>query len=139
MQQKHKSMITDRNSSSYNSVQHCNTNTSLSWQKRAYINKKNLHFLRNTPDLESRRNAWLELFKTEDDLWTDCFLCFKNSKALCKHWGGPISLKITCSKLQIKIGVWIITGWKATQIHHCILERMESLTSSSLISSSLTW
>ena len=47
--------------------------------------KENPHFLRSTPEEEMRRNAWLELFNTEDDLETSIFLFFKNSKELCKH------------------------------------------------------
>lgn len=53
------------------------------------------------PELERRRDAWLEFFKTADDLGTAIFLSFKKSKALCKHGGGPNSLKIRGSKLRI--------------------------------------
>lgn len=50
------------------------------------------------PELESRRNAWLEFFKTADDLGTDIFLSFKKSKAVFKHSGGAGLLTIIGSE-----------------------------------------
>jgi hypothetical protein len=65
------------------------------------------------PELESRRNAWLEFFKTADDLGTDIFLSFKKSKAVFKHSGGADLLTIIGSELQITKEIYITTGLKA--------------------------
>jgi len=80
---------------------YCNNNLT---GKKCRQSNEHSHFLPITPELERRRSARLELFKTDEDLGTDIFLSFKNSKALFEHWGGPILLRITGSKLQITVG-----------------------------------
>lgn len=64
----------------------CNIDASP-WPKKSInlYGNKNPHFWRMIPELESRRNAWLEFFKTADDLGTDIFLSFKKAKAVFKH------------------------------------------------------
>lgn len=99
------------------------------------------HYRPSTPELERRRNAWLELFKTEDDLETFIFLFFKNSKELSKHGGGPISLRFIGSKLQItqeyKITIYSL---KTQKQYLCnMIENDEILTLFSLTFSSLTF
>jgi hypothetical protein len=83
----------------------------LGWNSsKQHTKNKNPHFWRMIPELESRRNAWLEFFKTAEDLGTDIFLSFKKSKALCKHGGGPRWLTIRGPELQIKKKIYITTG-----------------------------
>lgn len=53
------------------------------------------HLLRSKPDVDRSRNAWLELFKTADDLDTCILRFFKNSSEFSKHGGGGRSFKIT--------------------------------------------
>lgn len=79
------------------------------------------HF--NKPEEERRRSAWLELFRTADDLDTCIFLFFRNSKELFKHSGGGISFKTTGSDLQIevneqKIKFQLFFNQKETFFHH---------------------
>lgn len=53
------------------------------------------HLVRSKPDVDRRRNAWLELFRTADDLDTCILRFFKNASELSKHGGGGRSFKIT--------------------------------------------